>query len=25
VWALMKVDPHEGDPWAALGLHYRHY
>jgi hypothetical protein len=25
VWALMKVPRDKGDPWAALGLHYRHY
>ncbi len=25
VWELMKVPPSKGDPWAALGLHYRHY
>jgi hypothetical protein len=25
VWELMKIPPDKGDPWAALGLHYRHY
>lgn len=25
VWAVMKVPRDKGDPWTALGLHYRHY